>query len=346
MLRRAVPCAVLLAVGVGGGPRSLAGHVYWTNKGDDFPSICRGSMDGAQPYEVLLDADDELIEPRGLGVDLVGGKIYWTDAGTGKVQRADLDGAGVEDLVPPGNGFLADLELDLDAGKIYWTDVTNGAIRCADLDGKNVHNVATGLSSPYYLELDKQGGYVYWAEVDAGVIHRMNLDGSADTVIVSGLDRVRDVGLDVDRGMIYWNDRDTHKVQRAPLDEFQPIQDLYTFIPQEGKPHGMALDVAGGMIYWTDTRRGLKWIIRGSMDGSAAAEVLYTGQDDPWDIELAVPEPSSLTLAAVAGLAWVVVSLMPALSVLGGSSRSRVRPGSRWSHNAGGDAGVHKAKRR
>jgi hypothetical protein len=26
-------------------------------------------------------------------------KLYWTDAGTGKIQRANLDGTGVEDLV-------------------------------------------------------------------------------------------------------------------------------------------------------------------------------------------------------------------------------------------------------
>jgi len=30
---------------------------------------------------------------------VAGGTMYWTDAGTGKIQRAKLDGSGVEDLV-------------------------------------------------------------------------------------------------------------------------------------------------------------------------------------------------------------------------------------------------------
>ena len=34
--------------------------------------------------------------------DLTAGKMYWTDPGTGKIQRADLDGSGVEDVVTTG----------------------------------------------------------------------------------------------------------------------------------------------------------------------------------------------------------------------------------------------------
>ena len=35
------------------------------------------------------------------GVTLAAGlsKMYWTDAGTGKIQQANLDGSGLEDLV-------------------------------------------------------------------------------------------------------------------------------------------------------------------------------------------------------------------------------------------------------
>ncbi len=37
--------------------------------------------------------------PAGLALDLDGGKMYWADQATFKIQRADLDGSNVEDLV-------------------------------------------------------------------------------------------------------------------------------------------------------------------------------------------------------------------------------------------------------
>jgi len=281
-------------------PALPAGQIYWTDKGDRMPGIYRGDMDGAGEYEVLLDEDNGMIEPRGLGLDLDGGRIYWTDAGSGKIQRADLDGKAVEDLVVTGNVFLADIELDLRAGKMYWSDTGLGAIRSADLNGDNVADVRTSLNAPYYLELTES--HIYWAELDNSVIHRMNRDGSGAVVdVVTGQDRVRDMRVDPAGNMIYWNDRDLHVVRRAPLDGGS-TQTLYAFpSPQEGKPHGMNLDLDAGMIYWTDTRRDLKWVARGSIDGSTAYEVLYDGLDDPWDIELVVPEPSTLVLA-IAGL--------------------------------------------
>jgi len=37
--------------------------------------------------------------PFGIALDLGAGKMYWTDAFTDKIQRANLDGSDVEDLV-------------------------------------------------------------------------------------------------------------------------------------------------------------------------------------------------------------------------------------------------------
>lgn len=42
------------------------------------------------------------------------GKMYWTDEGTNKIQRANLDGSGVEDLV---TAIPRGIALDLGAGK-------------------------------------------------------------------------------------------------------------------------------------------------------------------------------------------------------------------------------------
>ena len=52
--------------------------------------------------EDLVTDTSGLIYPKGIALDLSSGKMYWTDSGTRKIQRANLDGSGVEDLVTSG----------------------------------------------------------------------------------------------------------------------------------------------------------------------------------------------------------------------------------------------------
>ena len=54
-----------------------------------------------------------MILPEDLALDLGAGKMYWTDGGTNKIQRANLDGSGVEDIAIPGLRDPVGLALDL-----------------------------------------------------------------------------------------------------------------------------------------------------------------------------------------------------------------------------------------
>ena len=47
--------------------------------------------------------------------------MYWMEEFEGKIQRANLDGSGVTDLVTGLEPTTSDLALDLDAGHIYFT---------------------------------------------------------------------------------------------------------------------------------------------------------------------------------------------------------------------------------
>jgi len=81
--------------------------------------------------------------------------MYWTDLLAAKIQRADLDGANVEDLVTTGLSAPEGIALDLASGKMYWTDGGTDKIQRADLDGANVEDlVTTGLGSPVWIVLD------------------------------------------------------------------------------------------------------------------------------------------------------------------------------------------------
>ena len=89
----------------------------------------------------------ELENPRGIALDVTGGKMYWTDWGTNKIQRANLDGTDVQDLVTTELENPKGIALDVTGGKMYWTDSRNfGEIHRANLDGTNVEKLLLCVS--------------------------------------------------------------------------------------------------------------------------------------------------------------------------------------------------------
>ena len=117
--------------------------------------------------------------------------MYWSDSR--RIQRANLDGSNIEDLV---TGFIPrGLALDVAGGKMYWmdyssVDYSSSTIRRANLDGSNIEDlVVTGLDSPHEdLALDVAGGKMYWTDYSSGTIRRANLDGSNIEDLITGLD--------------------------------------------------------------------------------------------------------------------------------------------------------------
>ncbi len=80
-------------------------------------------------------------------------KMYWTNFTSVKIQRANLDGSSVEDLVTTGLSEPTGIALDVAAGKMYWTD--ESIIKRANLDGTGVENlVYTPFSSFFGIALD------------------------------------------------------------------------------------------------------------------------------------------------------------------------------------------------
>ena len=212
-------------------------------------------------------------------------KLYWTDWGTDKIQRADLDGSNVEDLVS-GAGLNGPdgLALDLSGGKIYWTNVGSNKIQRADLDGSNVEDLITsGLSVPYGLALDVSGGKMYWSNRQTSKIQRADLDGSnvEDLLTLSGLAFPGELALDVSGGKMYWTNPGMDKIQRANLDGSN-VEDLVT--SGLNSPTGLALDVSGGKMYWTD--RGTHKIQRANLDGSSVEDLVASGLNTPTGLAL------------------------------------------------------------
>ena len=221
-------------------------------------------------------------------------RMYWTDKGTGKIQRANLDGSNVEDLVTRTQGLTEPhgITLDVAGGKMYWTDKGTGKIQRANLDGSNIEDLVTqGLREPLSIALDMAGGKMYWTDFDTDKIQRANLDGSnvEDLVTKRVLYGPRSIVLDVTSGKMYWIDLILGKIQRANLDGSN-VEDLVTRGLET--PLGIALDVVSGKMYWTDRGYwediGTGKIQRANLEGSNVEDLVTQGLDDPDGIALNV----------------------------------------------------------
>ena len=263
-------------------------RIYWTTG----EKILRADADGGNVEDLVSFGS-----PRSLALDVLEGKIYWTDQSSRWIWRANLDGSDSEAVVTARLIRPVAIALDLGRGRIYWTDAGSNKIQRADLDGSNVESlVSVGLHSPEGLTLDVDAGKVYWSDYGTNKIQRANLDGSnVEDLIATGLRIPGELALDAGAGKIYWTDYGTDKIQRANLDGSN-VEDLVTTGLRIAK--GLALDVAGGRVYWTDSGTGK--IQRAGLDGSNAETLLTRSTDSPTGLALANPFASlSPNLASV-----------------------------------------------
>ena len=210
--------------------------------------------------------------------------MYWTDWRASKIQRANLDGSNVEDLITTGLGSPTGIALDLVAGKMYWTD--GNTIQRANLDGTNIEDFAATVWTND-MELDLAAGKIYWT--DRGPqpkIQRANLDGSnVEDLVTTGLGAPNGIALDLVAGKMYWTDERIDKIQRANLDGTN-VEDLVTTgLANIGD---IELDVASGKMYWADQSRNT--IQRANLDGTNIEDLITIRLSTPSGIALGIPQ--------------------------------------------------------
>ena len=85
------------------------GKVYWTDV--TLEQVARAFSNGSE-VEVLAK---HVINPDGVAVDWIGRTLYWTDAGTNKIEVSKLDGSFRTSLVTVNVGFPRAIILDIEA---------------------------------------------------------------------------------------------------------------------------------------------------------------------------------------------------------------------------------------
>src|SRR4051812_39670823 len=177
-----------------------------------------------------------------------------------RVQRADVDGTGVETLVTVATGAAAR---------------TNQA------------NFCVGMA------IDTTGGWFYWTQKGpdnggVGSIRRAHISTpSGQTsenrtdieVLFAGLPEPVDLDLDIDAGMLYWADRGDDTISRGPIalpagSTAANRSDRQILVRSVREAIGVAIDKGRGRLYYTGASGQLG---RANLDGSSKQELTNAG---------------------------------------------------------------------
>jgi DNA-binding beta-propeller fold protein YncE len=280
------PDAAPHSLATDGGPDTVpapgARALYWVDSGND--AVWTAAIDGRSRRRLAMMPDPSFL--RCIVVDGAGGKIYYSDSGLKRIQRANLDGSGVEDVVT-GLDAPVGLAVDGAAGKLYFAD--QGAapvIFRANLDGSVREPIITaGIMHPYGLVLDRAGGRLYFVDNEADVIFRASLDGKVvERMAVAGLMAPIEIALDSQGGKLYWSDLGPPpRIRRANLDG-TGVEDVITQARSPGfsTPLGIAVDVLARKLYYVDGGGSSQDGIRQSeLDGAGIRTIVEAGLSAP-----------------------------------------------------------------
>ncbi len=212
-----------------------------------------------------------LFVPMFAGVCL-GTGMYWTNTNNHKIQRSDLNGGGIENLVTGDTSFFPrGIALDLVNNKMYWC--TLDGIGRSDLNGDNVEYLpVSNANAPVAIALDLTNGKIYWTEFNGNKVRRANLDGTLTEDLVTTGNYKTGIAVDPAGGKVYWGEL-MLGILRADLNGSNAESLVSTDVRD---PSGIALDVGAGKMYWTDASFSAK-IRRANLDGSGVEDLVTTG---------------------------------------------------------------------
>lgn len=257
--------------------------IYFINTAKGIERLSFGST----AREILIPA--ESVKAQGIDLDLEHQKIYWTDWVSKKIQRSNLDGSFIEDLIVEGLKLPEGIALDPIGNKMYWVDSGNRHLRRANLDGSEVEDlVVYNQVNLDGITLDVDNGKMYWSEwgdgAAIGKVKRANLNGSSIEALVAIPGAlIKGIALDRKKGKVYWTDCNNSKIQRANLNGSQ-LEDVIDFV--QGSPNAIAIDETNGKMYWTD--QGLKKLFRADTNGSEMEELISVDLKTPQDLTILV----------------------------------------------------------
>lgn len=267
--------------------------------GADIKDVVIARLDGA--FDVEVDPDNDLIywsepgkllsydmgtkqikllrnyEPEGafttnitaVALDRVNGKIYWINAGDGKIERANPDGSDFEEVFSSSAHISStfSMSVDPDNQKIYWSGIEY--IRRVSYDGSEPENIITDdIFQPEGIFIDQKNDLIYWADLVGNVIKRANLDGSnAEDVYSVELENPADVVLNNEGTKLYVLDRGSFGDAGIIIEVNLDGSDKTEIINDLDDPVAITIDDSAKKLYWLDNSNSVIMETAG-IDGS------------------------------------------------------------------------------
>jgi DNA-binding beta-propeller fold protein YncE len=182
------------------------GKLYWSDR--EGMRIMRANTDGSNIETLVETAQGDAARKDaanwcvGIALDVEGGKVYWTQKGSGgngRIFRAGLEIPKSEDALHRTDIELLfdalpepiDMDLDLTHRMMYWSDrgdpPRGNTVNRAPMDVKtgSPEILVSGLKEGIGIALDLRGGRMYYTDL-GGSVYSARLDGSDSKVLLSG----------------------------------------------------------------------------------------------------------------------------------------------------------------
>ena len=239
------------------GSNRLRGLTEDPDSGDLF--FCDSSAGKIFRFNPFTDDEAaELVTGLGFPADVtlhpVEKKIYWCHRNGDKIQRADLDGSNVEDVVTDTKQPYF-LSLDLTEGKVYWGDFAGGNVfRANSVDGSDQETLVSGITGRTRgVHYDPVEEKIYWVNRNDGIIQRRDIGGGVVDDLYTGLDTPHGMTLDLHARKVYWADTGTNsndgtgarRVSRGDMDGSGP-QEILSIDGASHQPWDVILDLRPG----------------------------------------------------------------------------------------------------
>ena len=213
-------------------------RVYWTEMllsgGGRIRSV---SLDDATVGKVI-EVKKILAKPRGITVDAMGNRIYWT-TDNGKIQRINVNSSGPIKSSFDGN-FIEGLDspvhiaFDAERGKLYWTE--GASIKCVDPDKLANKSDVVSRESGQLGGIAVVDDVVYWTEQTNGLGTVRSVKSAGSGAKLLAVTESIHAGIAVNPGKkVYWTTT-AGNIQSVPIDAIQTV-----VTREEGSITGIAL---------------------------------------------------------------------------------------------------------
>ena len=88
--------------------------------------------------------------------------MYWTDAGTNRIERATMDGNSRTVLHSSGLSNVYGLTLDYQSQTLYWVDYSYNRLERSSVNGSNRVIIQSSLRDPW--DVTYYAGRLYWTD--------------------------------------------------------------------------------------------------------------------------------------------------------------------------------------